>query len=659
MLRPAAVAFSCIGIALQVAALAQQADTPAQPPEPVAWTVQITSPLGRTGVVTKVRIVAQVLGATPEQTPIHVLFHVDGQLVGEASGAPYAVEWLDDNPFERRELVVQARDMLGRIASDTVVLPAFQITDQSEVTNVLLEAGVYDKQGRFVSHLGASDFVVRENGTLQKTATIARQSVPTTIVLLVDNSQSMSRRIDFVRDAAERLGEALRQRDRIIVAPFNKHLGAITGPTDDARTIGEAIAAMRAEGGTAIVDALVESTRLFVSAEGRRVVILITDGYDEHSTGDMSAVLATAMEQQIAVYVVGIGGVAGISLKGERLLQKLAEHTGGRVHLPSRESQLRAISDAVTTDVFSRYLISYEPSNRKKDGTWREIRVEVPDGFRVVTRPGYFAPSPPPIRPTLEFTVMNESNEYLEVAPQDLELLEDGVVQQIDTYQEAVEPVSMVLALDASGSMVKSADSMRDAAGRFVGALRADDRLAMITFADRPQFEHMLGTTRQFTFDAIASYKPAGGTALYDALHNALMALKGVSGRRAVVVLTDGRDENNPGTAPGSEHTLEDVLTLVRSVDAAIFPIGLGGRVDRQMLETLSERSGGASYFPADVNALDDQYRRVLENLRRRYVLSYTSTNSHHDGSWRAVEIKSRLAGLRITTRGGYFAPAQ
>jgi len=237
--------------------------------------------------------------------------------------------------------------------------------------------------------------------------------------------------------------------------------------------------------------------------------------------------------------------------------------------------------------------------------------------------------------------------------------MEDGVVQKVDTFQEAVEPVSIVMAIDASGSMVKSADSMREAARKFVSAVRPEDSLALITFADRPVFAHVLGKNRQFTFDAIENYKPYGGTALYDALYNSLMTLKGVQGRRAIVVLTDGRDEDNPGTGPGSEHSFDDVLNVLRTVDATVFPIALGTRTQRELLEQLADVSGGQAYFPTDITMLDEQYRSVIDNLRRRYVLSYTSSNSSHDGSWRNVEIRSRLSGLRIATRGGYFAPAE
>jgi Ca-activated chloride channel homolog len=621
--------------------------------------VRITSPLGRTGSVTKVRIVAQIK-VPAEVGPAKAWFYVDGTLVGVVEdGPPYSVDWVDDNPFVRREIVVQAQDKNGRNMEDKVVLPPFEITDQSDVTSVLLEAGVYDTHGRIASNLDPSTFAVLENGVRQTADQITRQTLPTTILLLVDGSQSMSRRMDFVRLAAERLGSALRQRDQVIVVPFNQQLGAITGPTSDAPTIAGAIAAMRAKGGTAILDSVQASLKLFDGADGRRTMVLITDGYDENSKTDIQTVLKAAEAQQVSIYVVGIGGVAGISLKGERMLREIADKTGGRIFFPPRESEMLDVSQAVSADLFSRYVISYTPTDQHKDGAWRKIVVEVPGDYVVRTRDGYFAPSPPPIRPTLEFTVMNASHQYLDVAADDLEVVEDGVVQTVETFQEAVEPVSMVMAIDESGSMVRSAEAVRQTARDFVSAVRPEDSLALITFADRPTFAHALGTNRQFTLDAIAKYQPAGGTALYDALYNSLMTLKQVPGRHAVVVLTDGRDEDNPGTGPGSEHTFDEVLTVLKTVNASIFPIGLGARVERNVLEKLAAESGGQAYFPADVSVLEEQYKGIIENLRRRYVINYTSSNAKHDGTWRTVEIRSHIAGLQIATRGGYLAPAQ
>jgi VWFA-related protein len=621
--------------------------------------IKITSPLGRTGVVTRLRIVAQVTIPTG-QTISTLNFYVDGALVGTAPAGPYsAVDWLDQNPFERREITVQAADTAGHLIKDTVVLPAFEVSDKTEVTSILLETGVYDTAGRFISSLDPGVFSVRENDIPQKIDLVARETLATHMVLLVDNSQSMSRSMDFVRLAAERLAGALRTKDTVIVAPFNAHIGTITGPTNDGPTIAQAIGAMRAVGGTAFLDGLRESTHLLEGLEGRRAIILITDGYDENSKSDIAEVIREAEASNVTVYVVGIGGIAGISLKGETALRRVANETGGRIFFPPREPDLVGIAESVATDAHSRYLITYTPADQKKDGAWRAISVGVPEGYKVRTRSGYFAPAPPRIRPALEFTATDDSNAFADITAGDLEVLEDGVPQTVDTFQEAVDPVSIVMALDSSGSMKKSAEAVQRAARDFVLAVRPEDSLALIMFADAPKFAHVLATNRQWSLDAIDEYAPIGGTALYDALFNSLMTLKSVAGRHAIVVLTDGKDENNPGTAPGSQHTLDEVLKLLKTVNATVFPIGLGTKVERPVLEQLAAASGGEALFPTDVTLLDAQYHRVVENLRRRYVLSYTSTNSNHDGGWRNVEIRSRTRDLIIATLGGYFAPSE
>ena len=90
-----------------------------------------------------------------------------------------------------------------------------------------------------------------------------------------------------------------------------------------------------------------------------------------------------------------------------------------------------------------------------------------------------------------------------------------------------------------------------------------------------------------------------------------------------------------------------------------MFPVGLGPRIDSQRLELLATLSGGQAYFPQEVTELAAQFERVTENLRHRYSVGYTSTNSTRDGKWRSVEIRTRSAGIRITSRKGYFAPAR
>lgn len=647
------IALLLLAILVEIGSAGQQRNEVAEN-EP---SLRITSPLGRTGLVTTVHIVAQI-SIPPGVTISPVQFFVDAKQVGTVDdGPPYAVTWTDDNPFERREITVQASASTGSVLADTIVLPPYEVIERAQVTGILLETSVYDRTGRFAASFDTSAFTVREDGVQQMIDLVTREAVPSDLVLLVDNSQSMARRMDFVRRATERLASGLRSKDRVIVAPFTGRVGTVTGPTNDPATISQAIAAMRAGGSTAVLDSLLEGARLLQGSEGRRAIVLITDGYDESSKATADEVMNTILEAQITIYAVGIGGVAGISLRGESLLRGFAEKSGGRVFFPPRDQEVVSAAASIATDARNRYLITYTPLNQRVDGSWREIAVIVPDGYRARTRAGYFAPKPPPIRPRLEFTVKDSFQQYIDVTADDIEVIEDGVVQTVDTFQEAVDPVSMVLALDSSGSMRKSAELVRATAKDFVTAVRPEDSLALLTFADQSKFAHVLATNRTWSLDAIDKYTAIGGTALYDALFDSLRTLKGVPGRRAVIVLSDGRDENNPGTAPGSVHRLDEVLQLGREVGAPIFAVALGSNVDTQVLERLVEETGGQLYVTAEAEGLGPQFRRVVQDLRKRYVLGYTSTNSAHDGSWRAIEIRPKTPGRVVSTSGGYFAP--
>lgn len=626
---------------------------------PPPLSVRITSPMGRTGEPGTVRIVAQVR-ATPGVTLQSVQFWVDGTLLATVSDPPYATSWDDVNPFNPNEIKVAATDSLGNTVTDAVTLQPFEITDISEVTRVLVEASVQDKSGRFVRALSGRDFEVCEDGVPQALDLAGEEDQPATFALLVDSSQSMARRIDFVRDTARRLVGFLRPRDRMMVVPFSRTLEPVTGPTNDHATVLDAIGSITSSGGTAILDCLKQLASRMDRLEGRRAIVLITDGYDEHSQTAFDDALKAVKAAQATVYVVAIGGVAGISLKGERFLRALAKETGGRIFLPSREEELESVHVSLSSDVQNRYLLSYTPSNQAIDGKWRAITVTVPDpGYKVRARAGYFAPKPPPVRPQLEFTITDRERRFVDVAADDLVVLENGVEQTIDTFHEAVTPVSIVLALDASGSMKKAAETAKAAAASFVDALRPEDKLGLVLFADHSELAHDLTSERAPIHDAIDHYQASGGTALYDALGDSLERLKKVDGRRVIVVVTDGRDEDNPGTAPGSRRSFAQILDAAQDVDAAIFAIGVGQKVDRAVLEKIAAASGGEAYFPDDVSQLESDYHRVVETLRRRWIIGYTSTNGTRDGDWRGVEIRTTVPNAVVHSRGGFFAPGK
>src|SRR5262249_20435253 len=149
--------------------------------------------------------------------------------------------WFDENPYERREIAVEAHDNAGHVARDAIVLQPFEIIEETGVSRVLLEASVHDKSGRFVSGLAPSSFSVLEDGVPQEIDLVNQETLPATFALLIDSSQSMSRRIDFVRDAARRFIDFLRPKDQILVAPFTNHVETVTGPTGDRKTILDAV----------------------------------------------------------------------------------------------------------------------------------------------------------------------------------------------------------------------------------------------------------------------------------------------------------------------------------------------------------------------------------------------------------------------------------
>ena len=623
-----------------------------------APTIQITSPLGRTGLPGKVRIVARVTMPKAEAVPA-VRFFVDDVLVGtDTDGAPYAVEWEDSNPYERTRLRAEIDDLTAGVIRHEVELGSFDVVEETSVMSVALEASVQDAKGKFVRQLPPAEFTVFEDGQRQSLDTVSSEATPATFALLVDSSQSMSRSIGFVQSAAGKLTKYLREIDTVVLAPFRQGITTITGPTRDSATIVDAVKAIRPSGGTAILDALSDVSERFGDGAGRRVVVLITDGYDERSQGDPETILDKLKSSRVTVYVISIGGVAGVSIRGERLLRRLADETGGRAFFPWNEQQLADVHASITDDVQHQYRLTYTPTNQVQDGGWRVITVATanPD-LRVRARPGYRAPLPPPIRASLEFIATDARKQPVDLTAGDLEILEDGVPQKIETFSESVAPVSIMLALDGSGSMTRSVEPARNAALAFVRSLRKEDPLGVMVFSDKVALSHDLTTKRELSEESVAAYEANGGTALYDAIGEAVTRLKTVTGRRVVVLVTDGRDENAASNGPGSARTWEQALAEVSAVEATVYAIGIGARVDRERLEQLAVLTGGEAYFTSDVTELETNYRRIVEELRRRYQLGYTSSNTKRNGEWRKVEIRSK--GVVVRSRGGYFAPSR
>jgi Ca-activated chloride channel family protein len=160
--------------------------------------------------------------------------------------------------------------------------------------------------------------------------------------------------------------------------------------------------------------------------------------------------------------------------------------------------------------------------------------------------------------------------------------------------------------------------------------------------------------------ERIRSRKPEGFTAMYDALGVYLDGAADVTGRKILVVFTDGGDTR-------SAIRFGDAMTLIRASDVMVYAIGFlqnqtsGSRTDQRLrLQQMATESGGSAFFPANMKEIEEAYDTIVSQVQSQYTLGYVSTNTATDGKWRKVEIRVRPAtanGARIQSRKGYFAP--
>lgn len=235
---------------------------------------------------------------------------------------------------------------------------------------------------------------------------------------------------------------------------------------------------------------------------------------------------------------------------------------------------------------------------------------------------------------------------------EDFRVTEDGQPQRIARFERVRDlPIHAGIVLDVSASMDGELAATKQAALQFFQQIvRPKDRAAVITFNDRPNL------TVRFTNDVtdlaggLAGLKAERGTALYDSLIFSLYYFNGVRGQRALLLLSDGKDES-------SRFTWDDTLEYARRAGVTIYPIGLDlPRPERRKLAELATQTGGQSFFIDDVGELEAIYRQVEEELRSQYLIAYQSANPDTSGAFRTVELE--IPGqrrLEVKTLRGYY----
>src|SRR5689334_3686649 len=300
------------------------------------------------------------------------------------------------------------------------------IRTETDVTNLPFTA--MDKERRFVTTLKAEDLRVLEDGVPQQLFTFQRETDrPLAIAFLIDVSISQQYTLSDEKAAARGFIESAihSNKDQVAVVPFTGRAFLEQGLTRDVLSVyrvlqqidvaipaypgvgrplsgiptGPGLPATPDDGTTAIWDAIALTSSQVLSKiqeQRRRAIILLTDGLDTSSRLTRNNAINEALAAETVVYAIGIGDSKGEGVN-KGAVREIAERTGGRAFFPKKTDDLQAAFAEIEKELRTQYLIAYSSSNKKRDGAYRKIAVEITnpalktENLEIRHRPGYFA----------------------------------------------------------------------------------------------------------------------------------------------------------------------------------------------------------------------------------------------------------------------------
>src|SRR5882672_9236827 len=289
------------------------------------------------------------------------------------------------------------------------------------------------------------------------------------------------------------------------------------------------------------------------------------------------------------------------------------------------------------------------------------------------------------------FTAADKQKRFISnIKREDVRILEDGVAQEIFTFQPNSDlPLSLAILIDTSGSEERTLPEEKAAARAFLESVMrpAKDEAAVVTFTGEVTLEQGLtGNVARLrrAIDQVEFVPPsgyigggvvvggtppisgtqqtlAGSTAIWDAIwatSNELLNDSAEHQRRAIILLTDGQDTI-------SQVRMQEAISRALKADALIYTIGIGDRyefgINEGALKKVTDSTGGRAYFPRNERELRDSFAQIQNDLREQYLVAYSSSNKSRDGLYRHVAIEivnpeTRKENLRLNYRPGYFA---
>lgn len=287
--------------------------------------------------------------------------------------------------------------------------PAGSESDTSEpVTTIrasVQEVNVFftatDKRGKFRKDLQASDLAVLDDGKPPAALRSFRSEtdLPLRVGLLIDSSSSITERFTFEQESAIRfVSQILRPGvDQAFVMTFNSSPKLVQDYTDDSALLAKAVHSAQAGGGTAVYDAVAMAANkklgnLWGERPIRRVIILISDGEDNQSNATRGQVIEAARRSGVTVYTISTN-TSNSFTRGDKVLQKFADETGGRAFYPSKISDVVSAFRTIEEELRSQYAVAYKPAEFVADGRYRSINIQARNKDVLIrARKGYFAP---------------------------------------------------------------------------------------------------------------------------------------------------------------------------------------------------------------------------------------------------------------------------
>lgn len=308
--------------------------------------------------------------------------------------------------------------------------PAEEV-DEDEVVRVdsnlvIIPASVVDNRGRAVTNLKVEDFELRVDGQLRPISDLSRAEMPVFITMLFDNSASLSVAREFEKQAAVRFFSSLvRPIDRAAIYSISTNPTLAQPLTNDvSRLIGTIERFGKPEGATALFDSIAQAADYMRSIPGRKVLVLVSDGTDTVSDISFEEAVTRTLRAECQVYVVQTRQVEDPTLGdpvSEQRMLKLAEQTGGAVHVPQTIDDLDAAFSQIALDLSQQYLLSYYPQEGRLDNYFRFINLRVKDRpqMRVRARKGFYPLAAQNDLPPPDAGIRSQSRAAREVAAND------------------------------------------------------------------------------------------------------------------------------------------------------------------------------------------------------------------------------------------------